>query len=153
MNGEAHEPVARRRASDYGWLWTPDLLAAHLEQINEAEARRTDDRFAAQNRATEAALASAEKAVMKAEALANARYISEQEARSLIEKNMVRLMPRGEYEIAHGILADRFTAIETRQNAVEAKGVGRGQLMVWLFLGIASAVSIIGIALDLLMRH
>jgi hypothetical protein len=121
-----------------------------------AEARETvslreyvDIRFAAQESAVQAALASAEKAVVKAESAAERRFDSVNEFRATLADQARLLMPRAEAESAMKSLTEKLDALQTRVNARDDRGRGMGD--IWGY--IVGAVGILALVIGYLRGH
>lgn len=99
-----------------------------------------DVRFEAQEKAVQAALDSAQRAVSKAEAASEKRFESVNEFRSALGDSARLLMPRSEAEQAFKTMNDKIDLITSRVNAREEQGKGLSQ--GWVFL--ISAVSLAG---------
>jgi mevalonate kinase len=144
--------------------WNVSTLHDHITEILLQMERRLDDRFTAQETATAAALAAAkeavnaamaaaEKAVLKAEALATSRAEQQNEWRQTVTDLTQTMMPRAEYEQVHGTLVTQMSDLVTRVNIKEGKGLGSSATMVWMFVGLAGAMSVITLVIDLLIKH
>jgi hypothetical protein len=121
-----------------------------------AEARETvslreyvDIRFAAQESAVQAALASAEKAVVKAESAAERRFDSVNEFRATLADQARLLMPRAEAESAMKSLTEKLDALQMRVNARDDRGRGMGD--IWGY--IVGAVGILALVIGYLRGH
>jgi hypothetical protein len=155
--------------------WTTDTLHEHMCRLFELTKTDLDDRFDAQKEATERALHAAEKATEKAERLADLRAETQDriaserakaqnEWRASLSDMTATYLTVNQYETAHGVLVEKLANLQQRHDADlaivrEAIGVktgrqlGQGQLIIWLFLAVASFVSILGIILDLTVLH
>lgn len=144
--------------------WSVDTLKEHLEKVCREGRRHTDDKFDAQEKATERALASAKEAVDKAERLADLRAkMQDQQAaetkrqqnewRATINDITATMVTRSEWGVAHKVIEEKLERLQVRQDHTEGAGMGKNQLIVWVFLAVASLVSIIGIILDLSVAH
>jgi hypothetical protein len=96
----------------------------HLEQVRHENALA----FHNADKAVQAALASAEKAVNKAETADNKRFDSVNEFRSTLSDQAAQLMPRAESEI-------RMTAMHAKMDSM--------QRVVWMALGIAAVAPMV----------
>lgn len=148
--------------------WTVDTLKEHLEKLCREGRRHTDDKFEATEKATERALASAKEAVDKAERLADLRAkMQDQQAADTkrqqnewrgtindITKNMeARTVSRSEWAASHGVIEEKLDRLQVRMDRSEGAGMGKSQVIIWIFLAVASLVSILGIILDLTVTH
>jgi len=108
-----------------------------------------DTRFAAQESAVQAALASAEKAVVKAESAAERRFDSVNEFRATLADQARLLMPRAEAESAMKSLTEKLDALQMRVNARDDRGRGMGD--IWGY--IVGAVGILALVISYLRGH
>jgi hypothetical protein len=108
-----------------------------------------DTRFAAQESAVQAALASAEKAVVKAESAAERRFDSVNEFRATLADQARLLMPRAEAESAMKSLTEKLDALQMRVNARDDRGRGMGD--IWGY--IVGAVGILALVIGYLRGH
>jgi hypothetical protein len=141
-----------------------DLRHAAIADRFENLWLRIEDRFDAQDKATRIALSSqekavaaamtaAEKAVLKAEQLATSRADQQNEWRSAMNDVITQRVSREEYDAAHTVLTDKINVLTDRVNLHAGRGLGSSSTMIWIFLSITSFVSVLGIILDLTIRH
>ena len=97
-----------------------------------------DIRFDAQEKAVNAALAAADRAVAKAESSAERRFESVNEFRSTLADSARLLMPRAESEQAIKSLGDKIDSLTSRFNTREDQGSGEHQ--GWIKIGFAIAM-------------
>ena len=155
--------------------WTVDTLHEHMCKMFALTKDDIDDRFEAQKEATEKALHSAEKAVEKAERLAelraetqdriaSERAKAQNEWRASLQDMTTTYLTQDQYEAAHQVLVEKIANLSHRHDTDLAivreavgesrgRGLGQGQLIIWGLLAFASIVSIMGIILDLTIRH
>lgn len=100
-----------------------------------------DVRFEAQEKAVQAALASADRAVAKAEAAAERRFDSVNEFRSTLSDQARLLMPRSETEQALRGLSDKIDALTGRLNQRDDRGRGMDQIWGYL-IGAAGLIAL-----------
>jgi hypothetical protein len=98
-----------------------------------------DIRFDAQEKAVQSALASADRAVAKAEAASDKRFEAVNEFRASLNDNTRTLMPRAEYEQAIKAVNEKIETLTARINTRDDRGRGIGE--GWAFL--ASAIGLI----------
>lgn len=116
--------------------WTVETLKAHIDQ-----------RFVDQDRAVQAALQAAEKAVTKAEVAAEKRFDSVNEFRATLQDQASTFMPRAEAEIRVSSLQDKVDLNTEFVNRTGGENAGRLDSRAVLFgvlvilAGIAAAVS------------
>lgn len=120
--------------------WTTETLRVHLLTLLEERDRRYAQRFDDQNAAVAAALAAAEKAVVKAETATERRFEGVNEFRSTLADQARDLMPRKESEQLHEAAAARLDALERR--ADREVGRSRGITDSWGAIGIAVGLAI-----------
>jgi hypothetical protein len=123
-----------------------------------------DDRFAAQSVATDKALASAEKAVEKAERLAEIRAETQDRLANERAKVNGTYVTSAVWDTAHGVLVDKVAALERRHEAdltevrtvlgeIKGRGLGVTSAWVWMFIGLAGAISLLTLVIDLIFKH
>ena len=125
------------------------FLIERLQALQEA----TDDRFTAEEKAMHQRWQQLGIAMAKVENLATVRSDQQNEWRQTVNDITGTLVSRTEYATQHQALVEKNDALGRRMDRNEGKGLGQGQLIVWLFLGITAFISIAGIVLDLLIRH
>ena len=155
--------------------WTVDTLHEHMCKMFALTKDDIDDRFDAQKEATDKALHSAEKAVEKAERLAelraetqdriaSERAKAQNEWRASLQDMTSTYLTQTQYDAAHQVLVEKIVNLShrhdtdlaiVRENIGEHRGrsMGQGQLIIWIFLGVSSFISIAAIILDLTLRH
>jgi hypothetical protein len=104
-----------------------------------------DVRFEAQEKAVNAALAAAQKAVDKAESASERRFESVNEFRSALGDQARLLMPRIEAEQQFKTIGEKIDVLTNRINARDDRGVGMGQVLPWLVAAVATVGAIVGI--------
>jgi hypothetical protein len=112
---------------------TPDIITLR---------EYVDVRFEAQQKAVEAALASADRAVVKAEAASDKRFDSVNEFRKTLSDETATFLTRLEYEHEHKALYDKVQELTARVSASESRSLGLAQ--GWAYL-----VGIIGVGVAL----
>ena len=144
--------------------WTTDTLHEHMCKVFELTKADIDDRFEAQEEGTRRALASAEKAVEKAERLAEIRAETQDRIaneRAKVNGTYVTTMV---YDAGHTVLVEKVAALERRHEAdladvrtsldvSKGRGIGQNAVVIWLFLGLTACISIAAIILDLSVPH
>lgn len=110
--------------------WTVDTLREHMIMLLEFRDVRYRERFDAQNQALQAALASAEKAVSKAELAAERRFESMNAFRGQLADQAATLMPRMEAEQRIASQAEKYDGLEARLNeAIRRIDVREGRVV------------------------
>ncbi len=163
------------RCSPHGW--TLDTLERHLtvrvdaleksfKTISDEREDRNKERFTAMKTAVDAALASSDRAVTKAEIATEKRFEGVNEFRSALSDQSSNLLPRIEYSVQYQGLIDRLSAsdkriteLQTFISQIEARGAGKSQgislvgvMTLGVVTGIASLVSIATLAFNILHR-
>lgn len=91
------------------------------QQRYDAQMRAIDAALAAADRAVQAALASAEKAVNKAETANEKRFESVNEFRGQLNDQAKTFLPRSEYTVQHEALGDKVNAaVKTLSDRIDA---------------------------------
>jgi hypothetical protein len=98
-------------------------------------------RFDAQQKAVDAALASADRAVLKEEMASDKRFESVNEFRKTLSDETATFMPRAEYDAQRKALDEKVQDIQARVQAVENRSIGASTTWAYLVgaLGIAAA--------------
>src|ERR1700690_162736 len=112
---------------------TPDIITLR---------EYVDVRFDAQQKAVDAALASADRAVLKAEVASDKRFESVNEFRKTLSDETATFLTRTEYEHEHKALDEKVTELQNRVAASESRSLGLAQGWAYLvgIFGIAAAV-------------
>ena len=104
------DPADRLQRAEETGKWTVAALHDHFTERMDVLERHLDERFDLQDEATKRALESAEKAVLKAENLADARSSAQNEWRATIGDLMTLKVDRSEYLAAHEMLVKELGA-------------------------------------------
>ena len=107
------------KCSPHGW--TLDAIAARLdalEKMLEEREHRTKERFDNARENVSAALASSEKAIIKAEVADNKRFDSVNEFRATLADQAERLLPRGEYSVQYAALVEKMEDTSAKIDAI-----------------------------------
>jgi len=123
-------------------------LHEHMEPRFTDLERLIDTRFEAQEKATGAALASAEKAVAKAESLATTRSAQQNEWRGTVNDLITTMMPRAEYAIAHKSLVDKVNDVASCLDRGEGRSTGSNTVIAWVIAGLGVAVAFVTLLLS-----
>jgi hypothetical protein len=97
-----------------------------------------DIRFDAQEKAVNAALAAADRAVNKAEVASEKRFENMNEFRGALADSARLLMPRSESEQSVRVLTEKFEILEKRVNSRDERNSGAGDS--WIRLGLAGSI-------------
>ena len=123
--------------------WTVDTLHVWVKTVTDERDRRYEQRFEAQEKATQTAIESARIATNKAEQAIEKRLENTNEWRQAMNDRDVKLLPRIEYDRAHVDLEKRFEEykksmddrISTISSAMlRAEGRGSGLNAGWGYL-------------------
>lgn len=121
--------------------WDLDALKEHLEKrIDESVSRARD------------ALASADKAVLKAEEAANERFRGVNEFRQTLADQQRTFIPRKEAESLFVSLEDRITKLERARTGDAGQQIGVKAGYVWAIGVVAVISTIIGIFLAVTVK-
>lgn len=115
-------------------------IAADSNEITLRE--YVDVRFEAQEKAVEAALASADRAVQKAETASDKRFESMNEFRAALDDSGRLNMPRAEAEQQFRATAEKIDELTTRMNArdEQGRGLSGGWSMLIAAVGLAAVL-------------
>ena len=114
-------------------------LKDHFKTLLSDEKLRVNERFELQDRAVQSALASAERAVSKAETATDKRFESMNEFRSALSDQTKDFMSRREYDVAHQNLVDKIDNLGKIINANQGRGAGYNQS--WgIFVSLATLI-------------
>jgi hypothetical protein len=102
-----------------------------------------DIRFEAQEKAVNAALAAAERAVTKAEIASEKRFDSVNEFRAALGDSSRLLMPRSEAEQRMAALDKAISELKTTVDAKDNRGIGISAGLMMVVTGISVLVNII----------
>jgi homoserine kinase len=105
-----------------------------------------DSRFASQKEAVTAALAAADRAVLKAENASEKRFDAVNEFRSALGDNFRTLMPRAEAEQAIRAISEKIDVLTARVNKREDRGGGMGSFAGWIIAAIGAFTAVVSIA-------
>jgi len=146
--------------------WTIETLKTHFEALLKETDRRTEQRFADQEKAVSAALAaaekavlnasiSAEKAVLKAEGASEKRFESVNEFRSALNDQTKSLITRTEVEQRAKASDDKMDTLTGRMDRLEGRSdgsaSGKTDMRLW-FLAIIAAISVVVAILERFAR-
>lgn len=132
--------------------WNSNTLHDHLTAMLLELEKRMDQRFTAQETATNAALVAAEKAVLKAEALASDRASQQNEWRGTVNDLIQTMMPRSEYEQAHGSMETQLASITSRMDQTQGQQKGASATVAYVFAAAAGVVAIGSLVLTFMSR-
>ena len=112
-----------------------------------------DIRFDAQDKAVNAALAAAERAVTKAEIASEKRFDSVNEFRAALADSARLLMPRSEYEVNHKGLVERIDRVSTKLETQDARRFGMSQSWLILVAGLSFLSTVVVVIYYLTNLH
>lgn len=138
--------------------WTTDTLHSHLlriltetdlryQQRYESQQKAITDALLAQKEAVSAALAAADRALVKAEMASEKRFEGVNEFRATLSDQASHLMPRGETITLVKGLTDKVADLTDRVNRAEGKGSGIATTWAVVVAVGGMAVGIIGVIL------
>ena len=117
-----------------------------LEKMDDEREDRNKERFVAMREAVASALASADKALVKAETASEKRFESVNEFRQTLSDQATTLLPRSEYNVQHASLVDRSNITEGRINRIEAANLGKREGLSGvgsIVIGVISGLSLL----------
>ena len=140
-----------------------DTLKNNLSRVAEDLWDRTEDRFAAQETAVNAALAAAEKAVtaaltaaekavLKAEQLATTRDHQMDTWKQGVVERVELALPRSEYVPAHADIVKAVDGVIARVNTGAGRSSGASATVAWIFAGIGGLVAVGSLIISLVAR-
>jgi multidrug efflux pump subunit AcrA (membrane-fusion protein) len=137
--------------------WTVDTLLIHMVALIEAqEARfqatleerelRYSQRFADTRTALEAALAAAEKAVVKAEVATEKRFEAVNEFRQMVNELVSGKIDRAEFLLAITNMTEKIEDSKERITRSEGKGAGKDALWAYIIGAVGLVAAFLAIA-------
>ncbi len=166
----------KQPCSPHGWTldtlerYLSDQIAAIKDAI-AAQDEQNKERFAAAKEQVLLALASADKAIVKADAATERRFEGVNEFRQTLADQAATLMPRSEFNVQHQSLvtriesfaatvsrkgddnAQRIAVIETAQLTKKETSASSVTVVVAIVSVIYGVVASIGVVVALLLRH
>jgi hypothetical protein len=127
--------------------WTIETLKEHLERLLQEHSERYQERHDTMMRGVKDALASADKAVLKAEEAANKRFESVNEFRQTLSDQQRMFFPRQEAEAQLAALEERLTKLERSHTGEAGQQMGVKSGYMWAIGVVAVVSTIIGIFL------
>ena len=119
--------------------WNVSTLKEHTEDLLSEMDKRNEQRFTASEKAINAALAAADRAVMKAETAAEKRFESVNEFRGTLSDQQRSLMPRSEADVEFRAMRQIIDDLKTRMDKNEGKS--KGFETSWLiFIGLGGLI-------------
>ena len=109
-----------------------DSLSNWLQRIQDERDRQYAQRFASQQEAVQAALASAKEAVDKAERSANDRFDSVNEFRATLADQASNFVNKNTADARFSALEEKVNSVYDRLNAMQAQGQGSADTWGWL---------------------
>lgn len=104
--------------------WTVDTLHVFLVTMIQANDKRYEQRFAEQKAAVDAALAAADRAVVKAEAAAEKRFEGVNEFRGTLADQQTLLIRRSEVDVMVSGLHEKVATIKEQMDRLQAERAG-----------------------------
>jgi len=126
----------------HGAEWTVATLHEHFVSLLEEMDKRNEQRFAAQEKAVDAALSSAKEAVLKAEHSAEERFRNTNEWRQTVESLISGCFPKDEANRVIRTLEEKITTNTAMVTAIagERRGLHSGWGYAVGFIGLLAAV-------------
>ena len=146
------EPADRLQQAQETGRWTVGALHDHFSERMDTLERHLDERFDAQDEATKRALESAEKAVLKAEHLADTRSEAQNEWRATIGDLMTLKVDRTEYLTAHDTLCKEVAAAVKYQD-LESGGKKAAADITARLIASASVLCTVAVLIVTLAHH
>lgn len=122
--------------------WTIDTAMQHILKIVEQNDLRYAQRFDAQEKAMQMALAEASKAVNKAEGATEKRFEGVNEFRAQLTDQARTFMPRAEAEIQMKAMAEAIEVLRSRVEVSEGHGSGVKDFAGWIVGAIGVIIAI-----------
>ena len=104
--------------------WTLEAYVSHNESMRVETDRRYEQRFAAQEKAVEAALTSAKEAVLKAETASEKRFEGVNEFRATLADQAATLISRAEVEQLFKALNEKVDSVTGRMDRLDGRAGG-----------------------------
>jgi hypothetical protein len=127
--------------------WTVNTLFTYIITRFKLQDDILEERKQAQNEAMKAALAAAEKAVVKAEIATEKRFDSVNEFRKTLTDQATLFMPRLEFQVSMVAMNERLSEIKARLDKQEGRGLGLNAGWGYLIGGITIVSIVIGLIL------
>lgn len=163
-NGRTHEPSLREVVTDLDGL--RELLLTKLESLailvnerdrlylerDDARRRAVEVAFAAQKESINAALAAADRAVLKAELATEKRFESVNEFRATLDQQQRTLIPRTEVNVLMGGVTEKIDGLIKQVDTLQAERLGiRGG---WGYaIGVVGLIVLIVTLIGFVMSH
>src|ERR1035437_6650504 len=123
--------------------WSIESLKAYFDMRLTERDQWINAKFIDQKEAVDAALASADRAVQKAETTSETRFAGINEFRSTLSDQQKMLMTRTEYDSNHKSLVEKIDGVSSRLDKMDGKSSGTNA--IWLIF-----VSIVGLVLGII---
>ncbi len=128
-----------------------DLMKAQFDNLHtliDANDKAYNQRFENNTEATKAALASADRAVIKAEAATEKRFDNVNEFRNTLADQQRTFIPRAEAQLSFEGIVGRLDKLETGQVANQNKGLGINQGIGWIIGIIATVIAVVSFIIN-----
>ena len=125
--------------------WTVDTLRAHLTALIAELDRRVEQRFLAQEKAVEAALAAAKEAVLKAEAASERRFEAVNEFRAVLTDQSATFVTRTEVDQRLLSMGEKLEAVQGQLKEIGGLSLGSAGTRAALVSLVLVAASVVGI--------
>jgi hypothetical protein len=126
-------------------IWTIEALFEYFNRAIEMQDQKYEQHFSHQREAVNAALQSAEKAILKAEQASEKRFDAVNEFRSVLADQQRLLMTRSEYEVNHRNIVEATLALEKRIEKRENMSSGASHVAAYVVGGFGLLLTIVSI--------
>ena len=125
--------------------WTVNTLREHLTALIAELDRRDEQRFLAQEKAVEAALAAAKEAVLKAEAASERRFEAVNEFRAVLTDQSATFVTRTEVDQRLLSMGEKLEAVQGQLKEIGGLTLGSAGTRAALVSLVLVAASVVGI--------
>ncbi len=128
-----------------------DLMKAQFDNLHtliDANDKAYNQRFENNTEATKAALASADRAVIKAEAATEKRFDNVNEFRNTLADQQRTFIPKAEAELSFRGIVDRIDKLENGQISNQSKGFGINQGIGWIIGIIGTIIGVVSFIIN-----
>ncbi|MEU4335169.1 hypothetical protein AB0F59_11115 [Micromonospora lupini] len=129
--------------------WRMEQRIDALERLIDAKLANITTKIDAQAAQVGLALASADKAVTKAEAATEKRFESVNEFRQTLSDQTKTFIARVEFEVVRDSHARQIADLASRLDKIEGKGVGLNAGWIYLVGGLTIAATVVGLVMAL----
>jgi hypothetical protein len=123
--------------------WTVSTLKEHFDELRAADQRAVQAALASAEKAVSAALTASKEAVTKAETASEKRFDSVNEFRKTLSDQTSTFLPRPEYEAKHENLKELIAQVDKKVTLTEGAKTGSGD--TW-----KNIVTIVGVGIAII---